>query len=268
MRCSSILPLFACAFTLFAATARADDPVKLPPKETFHLYLLMGQSNMAGRGVMSDEDRQPVPRVLMLTKENQWAPASHPLHFDKPIAGVGLGIDFAKAMAEQDPSITIGLIPCAVGGTPLSRWSKGGDLFNAALLRAKVAVQSGTLKGALWHQGESDAGQAETADTYAARLAKMIADLREDVDAPQLPFVAGQLGEFYVKAKPSPFVAKVNDALTNLGDSVSHAACASSKDLAHKGDQVHFDAPGLREFGRRYAAAMIELQQEKRKGSN
>ena len=44
-------------------------------------------------------------------------PAVEPLHFDKPkIVGVGLGLAFGKAMAEAEPDVTIGLIPCAVGG--------------------------------------------------------------------------------------------------------------------------------------------------------
>ena len=61
-----------------------------------------------------------------------------------------------------------------MGGTPLSRWSKGGDLYQNAVARAKVAMKDGTLQGVLWHQGESDSGSLETADTYARRLATMI----------------------------------------------------------------------------------------------
>lgn len=34
------------------STSRADEPLKLPAKERFHLCLLIGQSNMAGRGAI------------------------------------------------------------------------------------------------------------------------------------------------------------------------------------------------------------------------
>ena len=52
------------------AGVSAADPAKLPAKEKLHLYLLIGQSNMAGRGAMQEQDKQPQPRVLKFTKEN------------------------------------------------------------------------------------------------------------------------------------------------------------------------------------------------------
>lgn len=111
--------LVCLAVLSLCASAAAAEPVSLPAKEKLHLYLLIGQSNMAGRGVVEAKDRVAHPRALKFTKENTWAPATDPLHFDKPtIAGVGLGSSFARAMAEASPDATIGLIPCAVGGTP------------------------------------------------------------------------------------------------------------------------------------------------------
>jgi len=92
----------------------------------FHLYLLIGQSNMAGRGEVGPQDREIHPRVLALSKEGEWVPAIDPIHFDKPIAGVGPGRTFGKTMAAHDPSVRIGLIPCAVGGSPISTWQHSG----------------------------------------------------------------------------------------------------------------------------------------------
>lgn len=250
------------ALTLCAG-AFAADPVKLPAKEKFHLYLLIGQSNMAGRGVMADQDKVAHPRLLKFTKENAWAPATDPLHFDKPIAGVGLGSSFGRAMAEANPDATIGLIPCAVGGTPLARWSKGGDLYLQALERAKLALKDGTLKGILWHQGESDSGNERTASSYGERLAKMVQDFRADLGADEVPFVAGRLGEFLKRAdkdgKPSHWPL-VNEQIAALPKAVSNSASVDSTGLKHKGDAVHFDSPSLREFGQRYAEAMKRLQ--------
>ncbi len=249
---------------LSGAASAAEPEIKLPPKERFHLYLLIGQSNMAGRGVVEDQDKVPHPRVLKLTKENTWAPGIDPLHFDKPaIAGVGLGSSFGRAMAEANADVTIGLVPCAVGGTPLSRWQKGGDLYQQAVERAKAAMKEGTLKGVLWHQGESDAGSESTAQTYGKRLAAMIGDLRNELDAKEAPFVAGKLGEFLARTtkdgKPS-YWPLVNEQLEGLPKLVAGAAVVSSAELKHKGDGVHFDSASLRELGRRYAKAMQELQ--------
>lgn len=247
---------------LFVGALFAADEVKLPPREKFHLYLLIGQSNMAGRGKIEAEDKTPPPRVLKFTKDQTWAPALDPLHFDKTVAGVGLGTTFGRVMAEADPGVTIGLIPCAVGGTPLSRWQKKGDLYEQAVARAKAAQKDGELKGILWHQGESDSGTEKSAANYGERLAQMVQDLREELTAETCPFVAGELGEFLKrgeKAKPS-FWPLVNEQLHSLPKRAPRTAVVSAKDLKHKGDEVHFDSASLREFGKRYAAAMRELQ--------
>jgi hypothetical protein len=105
-----------------ASPAFSAEPLKLPPKEEFHLFLLIGQSNMAGRGAVEEQDRTPHPRVFMLDEAGDWKPAADPLHFDKRGAGTGLGKTFAIQIAEADPSITVGLIPCAVGGSPIDSW--------------------------------------------------------------------------------------------------------------------------------------------------
>ncbi len=248
------------------AELRAEKQVAeaMPNKEQLHVYLLIGQSNMAGRGLLDTEKRLPRSRILKFSPSNQWTSGIEPLHYDKPtIAGAGLGMSFARSMAAAHPEATIGLVPCAVGGTPLERWMKGGDLYNAALARAQLALQSGTLKGIIWHQGEADSGSESTARNYAQRLTQMITDLRADLAAPDCPFVAGKLGEFLAKeskeGKPS-FWPVVNEQLASIPAQVPHSAVVESSGLKDKGDGVHFDTPGLREFGNRYAKAMQQLQ--------
>ncbi len=262
-----IMALMAVCGALISTPSRAVDApatAPLPKKESFHLYLLIGQSNMAGRGKVEDADKVPNPRVLTLTKENTWAPAVDPIHFDKPVAGVGLGTSFGRTMlAAAEPGVTIGLIPCAVGGTPLERWQKGRDLYEQALVRARVALKDGTLKGILWHQGESDSGDEAKSRSYAERLAAMVNDWRRDLGVPDAPFVAGKLGEFLVETSKDgkPVYWKlVNEQIASLPKLVKHAAVVDATGLKHKGDSVHFDSASLREFGSRYAAAMLILQ--------
>ena len=104
-----------------ASTAPAAAPRDL------HLFLLVGQSNMAGRGRVAAEDRQPLDRIWKLDRSGQWVPAVDPLHFDKPnIVGVGLGRTFARDYLQAHPGVSVGLIPCAVGGSPISSWQPGG----------------------------------------------------------------------------------------------------------------------------------------------
>jgi hypothetical protein len=265
---SRLLLTLSLLFSAWVSSA-ADAPTpsapvdQLPPKEQLHLYLLIGQSNMAGRGALANAPLVSNDRILNFSKENAWVAAVEPLHTDKPIAAAGLGMSFAREMADADPKVTIGLIPCAVGGTPLQRWQKGGDLYKQALARAKAAMQQGTLKGVLWHQGEGDSGKEDTARSYGARLSQMVKDLRAELGAGDVPFVAGELGDFLAKqgkdGAPS-FWPVVNEQIAELPKLVPNAAVAKSSGLKHKGDGVHFDTPSLREFGKRYAEAMKKLQ--------
>lgn len=230
----------------------------IPPRERFHLYLLIGQSNMAGRGTLPDTPPPPNPRILSLNKNHEWVIAKHPLHFDKPIAGVGLGISFAETMlaAGKDQDEVIGLIPSAVGGTPLQRWQKNGDLYAQALARTRIAMEKGTLHGILWHQGENDALAMDWAQSYGTRFAQMIRDLRADLGMGDIPFVAGKLGTF-LDPQPEYRGAKlVNEAVAGVVREVPNTGWVSSDGLAHKGDALHFNSEALIEFGKRYARSM------------
>ena len=244
--------------------AKERDSMKLPEKSRFHLFLLVGQSNMAGRGTVEDGDKVAHPRVLSLDKNEQWAPAVDPIHFDKPVAGVCLGRTFGIVLAEKYPQITIGLIPCAAGGSPISVWEPGqyweqtrSRPYDDAIRRAKAAMKSGTLRGILWHQGESDS-KPGLAEIYEEKLHALIERFRKDLNAPDVPFIVGQLGSF--PERPWDDSRKMVDAaLRKLPEMVKRTAFVSSEGLTAGSDQLHFDAESLREFGRRYAKAYFGL---------
>lgn len=243
----------------------AEGETKLPAREKFHLYVLAGQSNMAGRGRVEEDDRKPHPRVLALNHDGKWEPAVDPLHFDKPnVVGVGLGKTFGQIMAEADPDVTIGLVPCAVGGSSIDAWVPGGyhsqpptHPWDDCVKRLEQVADDGVWKGVLWHQGESDGSSAKGA-AYEAKLHAVIARFREVLKDANLPVVVGELGHF--KDKPDSEGRKmVNLALKTLPTKVPHTAFVPSHGLTDKGDRVHFDAASYRELGKRYAAAYQEL---------
>lgn len=249
-------------FIAFAVLATTLFGASLPDKESFHLYLLIGQSNMAGRGPLEDSPRPGSPRVLTLNESNEWVEAVDPIHFDKPgMEGVGLGPSFGDAMAAQNPKIVIGLIPCAAGGTSVSQWQKGaaptapwGVLYDNAVVRAKIAMDRGVLKGILWHQGEADCRQ-DKLEVYEGRITQLVLDLRKDLNAPKVPFVAGELG---VWGRTSRQAFNIN--LEMLPSWIENSAVVSSEGLNHRRDKTHFDSASQRIFGQRYAKAMVRLQ--------
>ncbi|MGF2411093.1 sialate O-acetylesterase [Ferruginibacter sp.] len=225
----------------------------------FHLYLLIGQSNMAGRGAVDAERKTSNPQILMLDSLNQWVLATDPVHYDKPVAGVGPAISFAKNMLGDDKEIKIGLIPCAWGGSPIKVWQPGATYFNAhpyddAIARTKMAMQKGVLKGIIWHQGESD-NDSGRAVLYLDKLKTLIQRLRTDLQNPNLPFIAGEIGHF----NKTDFI---NPIVNHLPGAVKNTSVISAKGLTDKGDKLHFDASSARELGKRYATAMQQLQSQ------
>jgi uncharacterized protein YqgV (UPF0045/DUF77 family) len=248
---------------LIALSASAQTP-SIPPQEKFHLFLLVGQSNMAGRGTVEAQDKTPHPRVLMLSKAGEWVPAIDPMHYDKPVAGVGLGKTFAELYAEAHPDVTVGLIPCAVGGSPIDAWKPGefyaptkSHPWDDAMNRAHLALKAGMLKGILWHQGEADSIEP-LASAYEGKLHDLIARLRKELGASDVPFVTGQMGKF-VEAPWDEFKIKVDAVHQALPSKVKLTAFASSEGLGHRGDKVHFDSPAYRELGKRYYEAFVKL---------
>ncbi len=241
-----LLAVTALCLLANRTVAHADEAPTAP--DGLHLFLLIGQSNMAGRGKVEAQDKVTNPRIWMLNKELQWVPAQDPLHFDKPAAGVGLGSEFARTLANTDPTMSIGLIPCAVGGTTLDQWKAGGTLYNAAVARTREALKKGKLDGILWHQGESDRAPTTVA-TYPARFTAMTTQLRQDLNTTEIPLIVGELGRF------RPDQTEFNAMLPGLVQQLPHCALVTSEDLVDGGDKLHFNSASLRTFGQRYAMA-------------
>ncbi|MDQ2771729.1 MAG: sialate O-acetylesterase [Bacteroidota bacterium] len=251
-----------------------------PPvhREKFQLYLLIGQSNMAGRGAVEAQDTLPNRHVLRLNPAGQWEVAKDPIHFDKAIAGVGPGLTFGRLMAAPDTTVTIGLIPCAVGGSGIDAWTPGAYFsdtkthpYDAALARARTAMQRGTLAGIIWHQGESDSSPGKSA-VYQQKLKLLIKQLRTDLQAPALPFVTGQLPAFQIyktgadgQTQLNDSAMRINAAVATLQKQVPNYAFVTVEGTGDIGDHTHFNARSARLLGQRYAAAMRQLQRPARR---
>lgn len=249
---SKIIACLVCCIGFNAHSQTVNSP------KPMEVYLLIGQSNMAGRGTPDAQSQIVSDAVLMLDKTNNWVTAKDPLHFDKPAAGVGPAISFAQAMLQGNKNIQIGLVPCAWGGSPIKVWQPGVPYFehfpyDEAIARAKIAMQKGVLKGILWHQGESD-NDPKKAEVYLEKLKALVANLRRDLNAPNLPFVAGEIGYFNK-------VNYINQIVNELPAEIENTAVVSAMDLTDRGDHLHFDTASARELGKRYAAAMQKLGQ-------
>jgi len=271
MKLSGILCGTLCALLTTAVPAGEkpdEDAWKIPSsKENFHVFILMGQSNMTGYGKLLPEDRKPVPHVVKLPTKGavKWQPAAHPLHNRLKSDRFGLGLPFAKKYLKDKPGVTVGLIPVGWGGAAIDKLKKGTPTYTDAMKKAQYAMTQGTIKGVLWHQGESDTVSQAKADSYDQKLQQLAADVRKDLKDDKLPFIVGNLAEFYGTGpghnKPDRVkrIDKVRGVLRALPDKVKYTGFVESTDCSSPDrHMVHFDRKSYIILGTRYAKAYAE----------
>ena len=279
-------------FAISAVTIHAD------PDPNFHCYLLFGQSNMAG-GCMTPNPgdcdttgrikvlaytdcnvQSPACSQLILNRtKNQWYTAFPPYHDCDE--GIGIADNFARKLLDSiHQDITIGLIPCALSGMSMSVFRKGAvwggadtipqwcqkDLNAAKQLayswmvdRCKLARQTGVIKGILLHQGESDNNAGWWVDTTK----KVLDNLKADLSLPDsIPVLVGELLQEKDINGQTPCCSAHNQKVHQLANEYAHCEYVSSDSLMMRTDddwQAHFDCPGFKKFGIRYALKLLSM---------
>ncbi|MDX2416894.1 MAG: sialate O-acetylesterase [Xanthomonadales bacterium] len=221
-------------------------------KEKLHVYLLIGQSNMAGRAPYTESESLPIDRCYLLDNSGEWEPASNPLNRystirrDISMQKMNPGYSFSQTMLEIDKEIALGLVVKAKGGSKIEEWAVASKFYREALRRVTQAQKTGTLKGILWHQGEANVADP---DKYIDKLIELVARFRKDLDMPELPFIAGQIDN----------VPSINDQTAMLPDRLPFTGFVSSEGLEIF-EEEHFDATSVKLMGKRYAEEMLKIQ--------
>jgi hypothetical protein len=240
---------------------KMDFPEKLPPKNRVWIFIMAGQSNMAGRGRVEPSDTLPNPRILTINRDNQIIVAKEPLHFYEPnLTGLDCGVSFARALIKHRNSITILLIPAAVGGSSSTQWLGDSLHRNVRLAtnfkaRVEAVKKYGTIKGILWHQGEADT-EPKLIPGYEGRLQKIFAQLRLYCDNTTLPIVIGELGSFSENQSNWDLI---NKSIHHFASGDKQASVVDTHDLKPKDDKIHFNSEGQRIMGERMAKTFLDM---------
>jgi len=269
---------------------RTDWDIPKDPSK-FHIFLFMGQSNMAGgfkESHLYDDAgeyhpvTEPVPRVLQRMGKG-WKPAAHPLtkHVKRSFS---IPLPFARKYLEEigDPEVKVGLVIKAFGGKAIDHFTRGARYYPGGVADLK---KQGTFKGIIWHQGEADTTRVYRFVTYERKLHGIIADIRADLGMRNLPFVSGQISRYSGNDEPkrdywSESIGVVTRALANVGDEVDRAAHVRSsgaatctehlrklvdetgkptgKTMRMRSDPVHFNRSGYTTMAHRYVNAMLD----------
>lgn len=262
---SSPRPVRAVRKVYFGSSAPQQKPIEPPVVEgtDYDVFLLIGQSNMAGRGIMTAADQQVFdPNVFLLNASGDVEGARNPLNQYSTIKkdveqGINPGFSFSKKIAAETGRKVL-LVVNARGGTALYEWKKSSSkgYYNEAVSRTRQAQKYGKLVGILWHQGESN---SSSPSGYLESLKGMVDDLRKDLNAPDVPFIAGEIAQWQSNAsKFNPVIQGISSVISN-SDYVSSEGCSPLKDES----DPHFSRDGQILLGERYAEKILQYCYEK-----
>lgn len=250
--------LFSLCILVISASLYAGDQSK---NDKLDVFLFIGQSNMAGRGYITDNYKDSVENVYLLNPNGEMEVACNPLNKystirkDIKMQGVGPAYSFSKAIAKKTGH-QLGLVVNARGGTSIHSWLKGAkeNYYGEALSRIRQALKYGTLKAIIWHQGENDRKHPET---YMAKLQKLITDLRNDLGNEDLPLIIGEIAEWSTDGTSEAF----NSMLRTVSQHIPNSYCVSSKELVPLINEKdpHFSADSQIILGRRYAETAYKV---------
>ncbi|MBQ4516669.1 MAG: sialate O-acetylesterase [Clostridia bacterium] len=220
-----------------------------------HSFLLVGQSNMAGRGFLGEVEPINNDKIKVL-RNGCFKPMYVPVNPDRVTSGINLAESFADMYAKEK-GVEVGLIPCADGGTSVDQWQEGELLFDHACYMAELASRTSTIAGILWHQGENDC-RDELYPSYEPKLLKVIEAFKRRLNLYDVPFILGGLGDFLPEHPEIELYSwlnnyvYINEKIKNVAASTEMVGFASAEGLTSNPDKVHFNSKSLREFGLRY----------------
>ncbi|WP_302328001.1 sialate O-acetylesterase [Enterocloster lavalensis] len=230
-------------------------------EHTVKSFLMIGQSNMAGRGYLHEVKPIVNERIVML-RNGRWQMMAEPINCDRSVAGISLAASFAEAWCHEYKEGQIGLIPCAEGGSEIDEWDVGNALYNHAISEARFAMKNSQLTGILWHQGESD-GMGGKHEKYYEKLHRIMLGFRKELDAPNLPIIIGGLGDFLGRSgfgKNCTEYTLINQKLKQFAFENDNCYFVDAADLTCNPDGIHINAVSQRKFGLRYFEAFYRKQ--------
>lgn len=195
------------------------------------------------------------------------------------MAGIDPQASFAPAVENAFGKQNVIVIKDAQSGQPISRWFKdwkpagdnsksgqgsNGDLYERMMGKVKPAIegQKITTVTFVWMQGENDAKHSH-GEVYGKSFEGVIKQLQTDLNREDVYFVIGRISDMDMENKKSPHWTMVRDAQVKLAEGSPRGAWVDTDDLPMKKDNLHHTPDGYKTLGQRFADKAIALIQQK-----
>jgi len=214
------------------------------------------------------------PEVVEPKVQGEWYTAVPPIC--RPGTGLTPVDYFGRTLVENLPEeIRVGVINVAIGGCSIDafipekaedyslnhspEWMKSmlapydNNPYAHLVKMAKIAQKSGVIKGILIHQGCTNNGDPMWPANVKTVYDSLIKDL--GLEGQAIPLLVGEV----VNNDQGGICASHNDVIARVPSVIPNAHVISSSGCTTGFDQLHFDAAGYRELGRRYGQKMLEI---------
>ena len=246
-----------CTIVITMCLALATRPATAATK----VFLLGGQSNMGGNGVVAEllsPYSLPQPAVKFWNNNStDWVALQG--GFGNSPANFGPEVTFGYTLHTLFPNDDIYLVKYGITSTSLAvNWNPDGTgaSYNTFKTTAKTAIQnlvadgkSPVIAGMIWMQGEEDTYTEATATAYHANLTDFITTVRSDFATPDMKFVVGRI---LSSTGPAAYNALVQNAQMTVPGEVGHASWINTDDL-QIGNVGHYGTQGQIDLGVRFA---------------
>lgn len=215
------------------------------------VYLLAGQSNMMGRGKTHE-----LPATYRQTPENVTFIYQGRERELAQFAWFGPEVSFAHHVARAFPNDQHIIIKNAATGSSIRQWQPGQRPYDGLLRQIELYFKEDRpeVSAVLWMQGETDARQPDKAQEYAARLQALMNDVRRDTASPASLFILGQISQ---NAESFPQVEQVRATQQRFAEQHPQVHMIATDGLGKIHDEIHYNAQGQMELGKRFAEAYI-----------
>lgn len=251
-------------------TISGDNTIKLTNILVGDVWICSGQSNMqfaltydsnAAKVIPTATDKKlrlftvpPAPSATPIDDVNSsWKLCSPDTVKDFAAVAYYFGLNL-----RQELGVPIGLINTSLGGTPAEAWTRLSAIMSNPDFRGLVdrrlsttewaalkpgylyssmiyPLQPYAIKGAIWYQGESNAGRAYQ---YRTLFPAMVRSWREDWMQGDFPFLFVQIAPFMLKSStPQESAwAELREAQLLSANSIKNSAMAVITDLGDEND--------------------------------
>jgi hypothetical protein len=220
------------------------------------VLLVIGQSNSANHATKSFTTHFP-DKVVNYFNRKCYVAAS-------PLLGAsGEGGEFITPLADklvQDGIYqSVVIIASSIGGSPISRWQRDGDLNDVVLAVVRQLQYQYKITHIIWHQGEADYINRTSAKNYIKSFNSLVETLREsNVNAPIFISIATKCGGKSLWEENNPTAMGQYQLVDNkdifLGVDTDKLLSAADR----QADGCHFEETGQLKAAESFARAIRE----------